>query len=211
MSSNRPQSIYRIKEIDTEWGSFGSVLISGFLGFDDADEDEDDYVERDFELLRTGPFVPPIFFPGGSCMVDETTKEELLEPGFQGLHFTPVKVGKMVRCDWHLWDRTKDFDYDKFPDIEIYCPEDLIKRSKSDADLLSSAGTYWKLKGGVAQFEWIELSDSGDTLSWSKSTINELDFFTPSDTLVYVSERVRAWMEPKVSEWVKFEAVTVLD
>ena len=59
------------------WGDFGMILISGFLW--------DVNVPDRYEVIRTGPFIPPVTFPSGFCVIVDAVKTELE----QGLFFIP--------------------------------------------------------------------------------------------------------------------------
>ena len=214
MTFDRPQEIYRIDQIDTEWGSYSSIMVSGFFGHPNGRADDvetEDDAESNFEILRTGPFVPPITFPGGDCVIDEVTMMALKQTDFHGYHLTPVKIGKMVNRDWQNWDRTREFDFSNYADVEIYCPEDLVLKPKGDESLLSSVGRYWKLDAEVVDFGWAENFDGKERISWSLSSINDNDFSCPSFGLVYVTKRVKTWIDNWCSGWVKYETVVVED
>jgi len=82
--------IYSLKQIESMWGDYGDILISGmWVG--------------DGELQRTGPFVPPISFPcTGDIVVTNESRRLLESSGLIGFLFRPVTKEHIVRLEWHL-------------------------------------------------------------------------------------------------------------
>jgi hypothetical protein len=57
-------------------------------------------------LERTGPFIPPISFPGISdVLVTDSIRGELDVAGLSGFSFREVVKHRIVRLDWHNWDK----------------------------------------------------------------------------------------------------------
>jgi hypothetical protein len=59
------------------------------------------------QLEKTGPFVPPITFPGiGDIIVTDEMKQQMEKAGFRGIAFRPVEKTRIVEVPWHEWDLT---------------------------------------------------------------------------------------------------------
>lgn len=95
-------SIYRLDEANAPWGDYGSILFNGMsahLGGDDGP----------IQLERTGPFVPPITFPGiGDIIVTEEMKLLMEQAGFKGISFRPVEKAHIADVPWHNWNLTAE-------------------------------------------------------------------------------------------------------
>ena len=82
------------------WGDYGDILVHGMA---DAQERAADGA---LELERTGPFVPPITFPGIPAVVVSDPFRRQLEPsGLTGFTFRAVHKTRIVRLEWHSWDQ----------------------------------------------------------------------------------------------------------
>jgi hypothetical protein len=80
------------------WGDYYDILLNGMSCHLDR-------TEGLIQLERTGPFVPPISFPGISdIVVTDAFRRQLEASGLSGLRFQPVIKRRIVRLDWHLWD-----------------------------------------------------------------------------------------------------------
>src|SRR5713226_1265884 len=88
-----------------DWGDYGHILQHGMGHV---------LPRRDglMILLRTGPFVPPITFPGwpsfdargSGVVVVDAVRIALEGSGLTGLTFQPVLKGRIVWLPWHEWD-----------------------------------------------------------------------------------------------------------
>ena len=102
-----------------KWGGYGHILIHGMTR----------HIGRKDGLLqleRTGPFVPPISFPGFDIVITQATKRQL-ENNLYNLRFIQVHKARIVEIDWHLWELSSDDpptliihgDYDPIPVDDI--------------------------------------------------------------------------------------------
>ena len=59
------------------------------------------------QLERTGPFVPPMTFPGiGDIVVTDAFRAELEASDLTGFTFAPTIKTRIVELEWQTWDRT---------------------------------------------------------------------------------------------------------
>ncbi|MEX0642069.1 MAG: hypothetical protein WD468_05180 [Pirellulales bacterium] len=99
------------------WHAFGRILIAGFF-----DDPKDPLVGEPVvnpvgkALVRTGPFVPPVSFPIGHCVVTDSFRKELESSGLRGLAFAPVLKHHIVELHWEEWDRTKELEPWQLPE-----------------------------------------------------------------------------------------------
>ena len=91
---------YRLDRSDAPWGDYGDILRNGLLAPNDNDKET-----REVAIERAGPFVPPITFPLGAIVVTEAAKEQFERGAFSGLRFARARYAKVVRLDWHDWDK----------------------------------------------------------------------------------------------------------
>ena len=93
---------FRLTPRPHRWGAYGHVLVHGL-----ATRDERSQLIR---LARTGPWVPPISFPGAGAVVLRVRFAGQLEAAglLPRLIFDPVIVDRAVDLPWHEWDPTDD-------------------------------------------------------------------------------------------------------
>src|SRR5687768_12425214 len=93
---------YRLKSPNVPWGDYGSILVHGMTSCSARDAHSP-------ELQRTGPFVPPISFPGLGCVVvTDAMRRELESSGLTGFSFIPAIKSVIVPIAWHEWDLLSD-------------------------------------------------------------------------------------------------------
>ena len=184
------------------WGGFGSVLISGFLW--------GHFGPHQKHIVRTGPFVPPVTFPSGHCVVTDAVRLELEASPLVGLQFVETFTKKVVASDWPSWDRSAELDYSKFPeDIDVFQPEDLILVPRHRPTLASQMPRLWFVKGTPTILDWHEEGDGTSWVSWSGSDLDAADIFLIGDSLTMVNARAKTWFEQRYSEWVSFDELQV--
>src|ERR1700722_878900 len=89
---------YRLKAKDVPWGDYGRILVHGMSSHLER-------IDGAIQLERTGPFLPPITFPAGDVLLSEDAKRAVEVSGLVGLTFRSVRKAKMVRLEWHEWNR----------------------------------------------------------------------------------------------------------
>ncbi|AKF06311.1 hypothetical protein [Sandaracinus amylolyticus] len=110
------------------WGDYGAILVHGMTTH--APRRADGRIP----LERTGPFVPPITYPG-NILVNDDVRGALERSGLSGLSFTPVHKTRIVWSSWETWDRTAE---DPEEDPAHGEPEDYILAVPHDEELARS-------------------------------------------------------------------------
>jgi hypothetical protein len=149
------------------------------------------------QLERTGPFMPPITFPGGEIVVKAWLREKLLSSGLTGFTFTPVIKRHIARLDWHLWDRATDDppEYPEGGEPEGY----ILDRPHSEQASRMIADVFELVPQEIATID----RSSGFRLvrdSWGDADI----FYGRGARVTFVSERARDWLASAVGEHVAF-------
>jgi hypothetical protein len=192
-----PAELYRLESPKVPWGDYGHILVHSMTGCTAQDTASP-------KLQRTGPFVPPISFPGLGCIVVTTAiRRELEDSGLTGFSFIPAIKSVIVRVDWHEWDLLAD-EPPFHP--EGGEPEDYITEDKHSPELARSMPDLWRLvlAGGASELRTPSTGVAVQVLiragSWQGA-----DFFRADTTLYnYVSPRARQWLLDRYPPWVSF-------
>ncbi len=101
------------------WGDYGDVLVNGYA-LNSLDRREDERLR----VSRTGPFMPPITFPGASAyvVVSDAFRQQLSKSALGDFKFRPVTKEHIVELHWEKWDRATSPA--KYPDSGE--PEDYL-------------------------------------------------------------------------------------
>jgi hypothetical protein len=164
------------------------------------------------QLERTGPFMPPITFPGiGDVIVTDDFRKELQESPFSHLEFCPVIKGRIVEYRWDKWDRTSQ-EVAEYPQSGE--PEDYILSRPHDLKTAEALGEVWQ----VVLPEGAAVDTDSRRASWDydirvhTSTWNGNHLFRGrkrgqgSGGWIIVTEIGKRWLEERCGEWVRFEA-----
>lgn len=197
---------YILGEPDVPWGDYGSILLSGMTS----------HLSREDGLLqleRTGPFVPPISFPGISEIVaTDTMKAKLETSGLTGFTFQPVIKRHIVHLEWETWNKEAP-EPPLYPDTGE--PEDYIllqPHSPSLAEemeplcevVLQPTASVERVSVGPRPWD-VEIHVL--LSSWDGS-----DFFRANGVgYNYLSEKAKLWLEEEVHDWVKFEEALIAE
>jgi len=103
-------------------------------------------VDGIIQLERTGPYIPPITFPGASDVVVTDAVKRQFERRLPALHFLPLLIKKhIVRLDWQNWDPTAQ------PALRPITgePEDYILRNPHDDRAANKLGILWELAAEI--------------------------------------------------------------
>jgi len=191
--------IYSLRQIESMWGDYGDVLISGMWGG----------VDGVGQLQRTGPFVPPISFPCmGDIVVTNESRRLLESSGLTGFSFRPVTKEHIVRLDWHLWDQTAD-EPKEYPDGGE--PEGYLLDRPHSPEVAALMGDLWSvMPGETVDVERIKVPTLiGVELRPIMSTHDGTDIFRARGYRhTYVNDAARNWLEANFADWVMFEPVT---
>jgi hypothetical protein len=182
------------------WGDYGYILRHGMT--DHLGRAMDGFLQ----LERTGPFIPPISFPGISALVvTEICKRHLESSGLTGFTFQPVHKVRIVELPWHTWNPSAARPA-LYP--ESGEPADYILALHHSVPLADSLGEVWEVVLSVgAKIEREPASDPPGKAciylqqeSWSGA-----DLFRALDVgYLYASDRAQQWLATSYSEHVAF-------
>lgn len=192
-----------IRECEPSWGDYGDTLLQG--------QATRDNVSGLLQIQRTGPFVPPISFPGlREIVVTEDFRAQLEASGLTGFSFRPVVKQHIVDLDWQKWDKNAE-------DPKVYPrsgePEDYILKGKHSPKTADKMPVLWELAVGQSAHVLREkdaTSPTGVILHFQSETWN-------GDSLVRVPEvlytfadlKAKEWLDSRVAEYVRFQVVEV--
>lgn len=193
--SDTADAIYIIDNGVAPWGDYGDILTHGMC----AKGGE----RGPIQLQRTGPFVPPITFPGiGNIVVTDEMKQAMEQAGFRGIKFRLVEKSHIVELAWHEWDQAAD-EPEFYP--EGGSPEWYILNRPHSDKLADSIGTLWE----VVLSEGAEVTRHSDpmtheiTFEYVEGSWNGNDLFRVSENYYqYASARARNWLELHAAKWV---------
>lgn len=181
------------------WGDYGDILLHGMSA----------HLGRAGGLLqleRTGPFVPPITFPGvGNIVVTESFRKRLDAAAFKDLSFRPVHKTHVVELAWESWDRAVELP----PHVpESGEPEDFVLSAPHSLRVAEMLGELWEVVLPVAaSVERVKTSGNrSDRIVVLLNRWNGEELFRADGVLYnYASERAQEWLHREVPEHVAFE------
>src|SRR5262245_12479002 len=186
---------YILRKPEAPWGDYGDILVHGMSLHLPR-------LEGRIQLERTGLFVPPITFPGGDIVVRDQVRNSLEAQAFKGMTFRPVVMARIVRLDWHLWDKTAD-EPEAYPSTGE--PEDYILRRRHSTELSQAIGRLWEVvPTGVPDLQF-----DGGYLALEKHPGSDLCANASFPGYLYVSLRLRDWLADNLGDWVRFEQAKV--
>lgn len=197
--------IHHMSGADSPWGDYGRILIHGVSDHLGRKGGEDGPIQ----LERTGPFVPPITFPGiGKLIVTNEMKEAMEKAGFRGISFRLVEKTHISNVPWHEWDLTAAVPR-YYPDGGE--PEGYVLHEPHSPELAEAMGSVWE----------VVLTDSAEVVRETDPVSDEIvfkyvprswngnDIFSVSEnSYTYVSPRAKAWLKQHAGKWVEFQSVT---
>jgi hypothetical protein len=207
--------IFTLKERPmTDWGDYGHVLQHGLGPFLPRHE-------GCLALLRTGPFIPPITFPGwpsfdnrgSGVVVTQAVRSAFEDSGLSGLSFQAALKVRIVWLPWHEWDLSAAEPHFRPPGGE---PEGYILEESPSEKAAESLGDLWEL---VPQgIDWLERQIDHDPdgsrivrFRILPERADDTDFFcVKPGTMLFCSARAKQWMESLYSECVSFDAIETL-
>jgi len=185
------------------WGDYGHVLTHGMSK----------HLNRrngHIQLERTGPFIPPITFPGvGDLVVTDAIRRELEGQDFSGLQFSAIDLVHIVNLNWETWDMQAKEPQMLPPGGE---PEAYILKNAHDPASASALGELWEgtvRAWGRSTSELIGRRPIKYRVTLTSESDSIPDFFRADGArYIFVSLRAREWLERAVGSWVAFERVT---
>lgn len=184
-----------LRGAEAPWGDYGDILMHGMTAHLGRAAD------GLLQLERTGPFVPPISFPGiGDIVVTHRFREKLEASKLTGLLFRPLHKVRIVKVDWDQWDRTNDLP----PQLpKTGEPEDYILGRRHSATLANEIGSLWELAPYVAAEA--ARAQSGGPLVVRVSSPTPDIFRASGARHNYVSESAQTWCLDHATEYVAFQ------
>jgi hypothetical protein len=163
------------------WGDIGAILTAGWF---------EDHQNGKIQLMRTGPFVPPISFPPGTCVVTDDFRKQLEVSGLSGIaEYRAVIKHKIVTVvNWERWTLTDDLSASQLrrlaPEyLHMNEPEDLVIRRRHSPRTATQIGDLWEI-----------VAHSG----------TNIDFVRPAHGALLVSSEAKQWLKAHVGDWVSF-------
>ena len=169
---------YCLQKTRHPWGDYFDILAHGL-----SKHKTDD---GPWSLRRSGPYVPHVTLPYRHVIVDCLAKEALEAANLQGIAFTRVRVSKVVRLDWHKWNRSAA-DAKEYP--ESGEPEDYIEERKHSPATAKQMPSLWELTPALAgQLVWPKKRGGEPRLKLAKGAKD--DVFRPeaSNTIVFTEK-----------------------
>jgi hypothetical protein len=169
-------------------------------------------VDGKLALERTGPFIPPITFPGiGTAIVTSSARNSLEQSGLSGFSFAPVEKKLIVELRWETWDLNAP-EPEQYP--ETGEPEDYILIRAHSPKVADALGDLWEIV--VPQTATIlrptPIVKSYRDLRLDLSTWNGCDLVRGSGYgSMLLTERARDWFLEQWSEFVSFDEFPVSD
>jgi hypothetical protein len=197
---------YKLDNSLMPWGDYGAILLSGMVCYRDREQDS-------LQLERTGPFVPPITDSGsGSFIVTEVFKQKLEQSGLTGFTFKSVIKKRIVKLDWHLWDR-------ELGEPPLYPaggePEDYILKRKHNSRIAEKIGNLWEIvvlkRGQVERRKTKKTTDRLDyDIYFVEGTWPGVDFIRAEGIVyVYVTLKAKKWLDENAGDWLSFNKVLI--
>lgn len=179
--------MYVLGKPESPWGDYGDILIHGMSMHLPR-------VEGRIQLERTGPFLPPITQPGHVVLADAVRRS--LEQAFPGLSFQTVIKTRIVRLDWHTWDRAAD-EPAEYPSTGE--PEDYLLERPHDPDLAERLGPLWELVPSV-----VPAIQQGDRFNRAAYGGQDLVRATLDAGYQFVSPRLMEALSSHGAGWLSF-------
>ena len=179
------------------WGDYGKVLIGGICGTPAREGIK-------LRLERSGPFMPPITFPGiGEVVVTSDFRDALEQVGSHDLAFAPVIKAKIVELRWDEWDRAaaEPREYPQAGD-----PEDYIRARPHSPAVSDALGDLWEvLLPEDGDVRAVMLGRGAWEFRLDPSTWRGARFFRATGKRhIVATEDAKAWLEGRAGEWLTF-------
>ena len=178
------------------WGDYSSILIRGMAAH---------LPRKDglIQLERTGPYIPPISFPGLTIVVTNGFRQALESSGLAGAKFQPVIKKHIVHLDWQTWDLSakKPAEYP-----EGGAPAGYILDRPHSPETSAEMGDLWELladQGATSQ-------ETEEGFALIETSWRGTDFFRLDNRRVMcITEKAKRWLEEHVAEHVHISELPV--
>jgi hypothetical protein len=197
-----PPAFFKISErsiIPGDWGDYGDILQHG-MGAHSARRD------GRMQLERTGPYIPPVTFPGLKGFVLTSAARLLLESSrLTGCTFRPVDKKLIVELHWEEWNLNAP-EPASYP--ETGEPEDYILGQPHSSEAAKQLGDLWEvvIPPTVNVLQSRSIVEFSKELTISSATWNGADIFASGDVgYTFFTERAQNWFSGNFGEYVVFE------
>jgi hypothetical protein len=184
------------------WGDYGDMLTQGMACRGDSGV---------LEIERTGPFIPPMTFPGlGEVVVTDELRLRLERSALKGFVFEPVVKRLIVQSDWNTWDQLAEDPAEHPKSGE---PEDYVLGQPHSVDAAAQMGNLWAIRlNREAQTQREQrIVQSRREIKLVNTTWRGQDIFGAQGVaFVYITEAAKLWLEGHLPGQLAFEeAATV--
>ncbi len=202
-ANDETMTFFKIIAPETLWGDYDYILMHGM-----AERNKQSGL---LGIMRTAPFVPPIFFPSiGEIVVNDDLRIKLERSGLTGFTFRPVTKQHIVENYWHEWNKNAD-------EPELYPvdgePEAYVLDQPHSEQLALQMPLLWEvIIEKTAQIE--RTTDAkgicrGEIYLMSE-TWQGFDLFRASGVgYNFVTETAKFWLENKIPDFISFQHVLV--
>ena len=185
------------------WGDYGDLLVHGMA----HREVRGGYLQ----LQRTGPYVPPISFPGiGEMVVTDRVRREMNQFGLRGFGFEPVDKKLIVASDWHDWPAETDAPQ---AHPETGEPENYVLGQPHSAEAADEMGDLWALSfnHGAETRRDRRIVKRRSEIKLVAASVGDRDLFAAQGVgFIYASPSAKQWLEDRFADAVTFEPATVV-
>ncbi len=135
-------------------------------------------------------------------VVREAVRCEMEAQGFNGMTFRPVVMARIVRLEWHLWDKSAE-EPEAYP--ESGEPEDYILQLEHSSEVSRAMGQLWEVvPTGVPGLQL-----RGGALAIARHPGADLCANAPSRGYLFASQVLKDWLAKNLGGWVRFEQATL--
>jgi hypothetical protein len=162
------------------------------------------------ELRRTGPFAPPVSVLNwlNTLVVTDPIRNRL-EPSAPSLGFRRVSLVHVPEFHWERWDRSQDLRWEELPPMREI--EDLIDAQPHSDAALRQMEPLWECRAEPLADSRTEVVNERTCqdydLRLTTSSVPDKEFFGGSEGGIFISGRLKAWLEEHAGEWLAFHRV----
>ena len=132
--------VFALGPAKAPWGDYGRILLHGMSS----------HLPREngtIQLERTGPFVPPLSFPGvGDVIATDATVEMLATSGLTPVQWKPVAKRRIAELDWRSWHLSASSPAALPPHGK---PEAYVLENPHAPELAQAMPALWELEASV--------------------------------------------------------------
>jgi hypothetical protein len=162
------------------------------------------------QLERTGPYIPPVSFPGlGEIVLTSNAKSLLESSGLTGYALRPVDKKLIVELHWEKWDLNAP-EPASYPDTGE--PEGYVLGQPHSSEAAEQLGDVWEVvvPQTVRVLRPRPIVASSKELTIDSATWNGSDIFASSDVLhKFFTQRAKNWFLENFGEFADFEKFQV--